>query len=114
MKERLSEHAEKAGGEMSVREAGKKGGDTVRQRYGSGFYETIGRKGGQSTRERHGAEFYEAIGQKGGRVVKDKYGAEFYEEIGHKGGQKVKKLIAEAKRNASNDGVSRGKATAEE
>lgn len=90
---------EKVGGEMSVREAGKKGGDTVRERYGSGFYETIGRKGGQATRERHGAQFYEAIGQKGGRVVKDKYGSNFYEEIGHKGGQKVKQLIAEAKKN---------------
>ena len=91
---------EKPGGEMSVREAGKKGGDTVRNRYGSGLYEKIGRKGGQVTRERHGAEFYEAIGQKGGKVVKDKYGPDFYEEIGHKGGQKVKKLIAEAKKNA--------------
>lgn len=87
-------------GEMSVREAGKKGGDTVRERYGSGFYEQIGRKGGQATRERHGAQFYEQIGQKGGRVVKDKYGSDFYEEIGHKGGQKVKKLIAEAKKLA--------------
>ncbi|MFZ1123743.1 MAG: hypothetical protein WAN59_01200 [Candidatus Baltobacteraceae bacterium] len=93
----------KAGGDMSVREAGKKGGDTVRERYGSGFYETIGRKGGQATRERHGAQFYEAIGQKGGRVVKDKYGSDFYEEIGHKGGQKVKRLIAEAKKNISNE-----------
>ncbi len=87
------------GGDMSVREAGKKGGDTVRERYGSGFYETIGRKGGQATRERHGAEFYETIGQKGGRVVKDKYGSTFYEEIGHKGGQKVKQLIADAKKS---------------
>src|SRR5471030_638330 len=90
-------------GEMSVREAGKKGGDTVRDRYGSGFYEKIGRKGGQVTSERHGAEFYEAIGQKGGRVVKDKYGADFYEEIGHKGGQKVKQLIAEAKKNRATE-----------
>jgi general stress protein YciG len=88
-------------GEMSVREAGKKGGDTVRDRYGSGFYEEIGRKGGQATRERHGAEFYESIGQKGGKVVKEKYGPDFYEQIGHKGGQKVKKLIAEAKKNAA-------------
>jgi general stress protein YciG len=89
------------GAEMSVREAGKKGGDTVRDRYGSQFYEEIGRKGGQATRERHGAEFYEAIGQKGGKVVKEKYGADFYEQIGHKGGQKVKKLIADAKKNAA-------------
>jgi len=86
------------GGEMSVREAGKKGGNTVRDRYGSGFYEEIGRKGGQATRQRHGVEFYESIGQKGGKVVKEKYGPDFYEEIGHKGGQKVKKLIAEAKK----------------
>src|SRR5277367_1315773 len=90
---------DKSGGEMSVREAGKKGGDTVRERYGSGFYEAIGRKGGQATRERHGAQFYEAIGQKGGKVVKEKYGSDFYEEIGHKGGQKVKRLIAEAKKS---------------
>ena len=83
--------------EMSVREAGKKGGDTVRDRYGSAFYEEIGRKGGKATRDRHGVEFYESIGQKGGRVVKEKYGPNFYEEIGHKGGQKVKQLIADAK-----------------
>jgi general stress protein YciG len=89
---------EEPGGEMSVREAGKKGGNTVRDRYGSGFYEEIGRKGGQATRQRHGVEFYESIGQKGGKVVKEKYGPDFYEEIGHKGGQKVKKLIAEAKK----------------
>jgi general stress protein YciG len=96
--ERARQEEEPDGGEMSVREAGKKGGDTVRDRYGSGFYEKIGRKGGQVTRERHGAEFYETIGQKGGKVVKNKYGSDFYEEIGHKGGQKVKKLIAEAKK----------------
>jgi hypothetical protein len=94
-------HDEKPNGEMSVREAGKKGGDTVRERYGSTFYEQIGRKGGQATRERHGTEFYELIGQKGGRTVKDRYGADFYEEIGHKGGQKVKKLIAGAKKSSA-------------
>ncbi len=108
MADEVSKAAPKAkvpGGEMSVREAGKKGGDTVRERYGSGFYEEIGRKGGQATRERHGAQFYESIGQKGGRVVKDKYGSDFYEEIGHKGGQKVKQLIAEAKKNLANGGT---------
>jgi general stress protein YciG len=93
--------AETVGSEMSVREAGKKGGDTVRNRYGSAFYETIGRKGGQATRERHGAGFYESIGQKGGQVVKAKYGPDFYEQIGQKGGQKVKQLIADAKKAAA-------------
>jgi len=94
--------------EMSVREAGKKGGDTVRDRYGSTFYEEIGRKGGKATRDRHGVEFYESIGQKGGKVVKEKYGADFYEEIGHKGGQKVKKLIAEAKKKRSDESPEKG------
>ncbi|MBV8354711.1 MAG: hypothetical protein JO101_05295, partial [Candidatus Eremiobacteraeota bacterium] len=59
--EPLAKPGKGPGGDMSVREAGKKGGDTVRDRYGSGFYEKIGRKGGQVTRQRHGAEFYEAI-----------------------------------------------------
>lgn len=89
---------EQKSGEMSVRDAGKKGGNTVRNRYGSRFYKEIGQKGGKTTRERHGSSFYEAIGQKGGQVVKERYGQEFYEEIGQKGGKTVKFLIAEGKR----------------
>jgi general stress protein YciG len=107
--EKPSNDGGKPNGEMSVREAGKKGGDTVRERYGSTFYELIGRKGGQATRERHGSEFYEAIGQKGGSAVKARYGAGFYEEIGHKGGQAVKKLIAEAKKIISDNEASEKK-----
>jgi hypothetical protein len=38
-------------GEMTVREAGKKGGDTTKQRYGESYYESIGKKGGQKVRE---------------------------------------------------------------
>jgi len=72
----------RAGGEMTVSQAGRKGGETVRERYGSGFYEEIGRKGGKI----------------GGEVVKRRYGAKFYEQIGHKGGQTVKRLIAEGKK----------------
>jgi general stress protein YciG len=52
---------------MTVREAGKKGGDIVKSRYGPQFYAEIGRKGGESTKRRHGSEFYEAIGHKGGQ-----------------------------------------------
>lgn len=66
------------GGEMTVREAGRKGGETTSERYGHEFYEEIGRKGGQK--------------------VRDEYGIPFYEEIGHKGGQKVRDLIEEGKR----------------
>ncbi len=38
-------------GDMTVREAGKNGGETTKQRYGEGYYESIGKKGGQKVRE---------------------------------------------------------------
>jgi general stress protein YciG len=41
-------------GEMTVREAGKKGGE----------------KGGETTARKYGHEFYEEIGHKGGQKVK--------------------------------------------
>ena len=57
-------------GGMTVREAGRKGGRTTKERHGPKFYETIGRKGGQTTKRRHGPDFYERIGKKGGQRVK--------------------------------------------
>ena len=41
---------QKAGG-MSVREAGRKGGEVTARRHGPKFYEEIGRKGGQKVKE---------------------------------------------------------------
>src|SRR5579885_709619 len=94
----------KAGG-MTVREAGQKGGETVKKKYGPEFYEAIGRKGGQATKQAHGHAFYEAIGKKGGKkggeATRDRYGPKFYEEIGQKGGQKVKQLIEQGKKAAA-------------
>ena len=57
--------------EMTVSEAGRKGGETTKKRYGNGFYEAIGKKGGKVTSSRHGKPFYEAIGQKGGQRVRE-------------------------------------------
>ena len=74
--------AAKAGGGMSVREAGRKGGE----------------KGGKTTKERYGTPFYREIGRKGGEAVRDERGHSFYEEIGKKGGQRVRELINEGKR----------------
>ncbi len=37
--------------EMTVREAGKKGGEVLRQERGPRFFEEIGKKGGQRVRE---------------------------------------------------------------
>src|SRR6266568_1694331 len=68
-------------GSMSVSEAGRKGGQTVRDKYGHSFYEEIGRKGGET--------------------VKAERGRSFYEQIGKKGGDKVRQLIEEGKKAAN-------------
>ncbi|MGC8834959.1 MAG: KGG domain-containing protein [Armatimonadota bacterium] len=67
--------------EMTVREAGRKGGMTVREKHGLEFFREIGRKGGQATWRIHGREFYQEIGKKGGQ----------------KGGARVRELIQKAK-----------------
>lgn len=94
----------KGGAGLSVREAGQKGGETVKRKYGPEFYEQIGRKGGLATKLAHGHTFYEQIGKKGGKkggeATRDRYGPDFYERIGQKGGQRVKQLIEEGKRAA--------------
>ncbi|MGH7661788.1 MAG: KGG domain-containing protein, partial [Vulcanimicrobiaceae bacterium] len=101
----MSTPAKKPGGGLTVREAGQKGGETVKRKYGPEFYENIGRKGGQATKAAHGHTFYEQIGKKGGKkggeATRDRYGPTFYEEIGQKGGQKVKALIEQGKRAAA-------------
>ena len=55
---------------MSVSEAGAKGGETTKRRYGHEFYENIGRKGGAKTKAKYGPEYFQVIGQKGGRKSK--------------------------------------------
>ena len=49
-------------------EIGKKGGETVKARHGTGFYSEIGRRGGEAVKERHGPEYYSRIGKKGGKA----------------------------------------------
>ena len=51
-----------------AREAGRKGGEIVKQRYGQAFYQEIGRKGGETVKKSRGAEFYAMIGRKGGEM----------------------------------------------
>src|SRR6266481_880952 len=94
------ENTGKKKGSMSVSEAGRKGGQTVRDKYGHSFYEEIGRKGGETVKAERGRAFYEQIGKKGGESVRAARGPEFYSQIGHKGGQKVRELIEQGKRMA--------------
>ncbi|MEP0825571.1 MAG: hypothetical protein HRF40_08805 [Nitrososphaera sp.] len=83
----------KAGGEARAQdreglsEAGRRGGEVVKERYGSDFYREIGEKGGGAVKERYGTEFYSEIGKRGGETVKQERGAEYYSAIGRKGGE---------------------------
>ena len=51
-----------------AREAGRKGGETVKNRYGPSFYQSIGRKGGETVKRERGTEFYAEIGRLGGEM----------------------------------------------
>ena len=55
---------------MSRAEAGRKGGQTTKDRYGPDHFGRIGRmggrKGGETTKRRYGSEFYQKIGRLGG------------------------------------------------
>lgn len=54
--------------QISVSEAGRRGGNTVKKRYGTEFYQAIGRKGGLATRDKYeGTDFFENIGKQGGK-----------------------------------------------
>jgi general stress protein YciG len=75
--QRSTERTERSEG-MSVREAG--------------------RKGGKTTRDRYGTDFFQEIGAKGGKTVSDRYPSEHFREIGRKGGRRVAELIARAKK----------------
>jgi uncharacterized protein len=47
----MAQSKDKKGGSMTVREAGRKGGEVTAQRHGPHFYEEIGRKGGQKVKQ---------------------------------------------------------------
>jgi general stress protein YciG len=51
-----------------AREAGRKGGETVKNRYGASFYQSIGKKGGETVKRERGTEFYAEIGRRGGEM----------------------------------------------
>lgn len=74
-------------GDLTVREAGRLGGEAVLEKYGRDFYAQIGGKGGEARKEELGSEGYQQLGRKGGETVRDRYGPSFFAQIGGKGGQ---------------------------
>lgn len=76
-------------------EAGRRGGETVKERYGTPFFQTIGRlgaergaeKGGEARKKELGSEGYAQLGRMGGKAVFNKLGREHMREIGRKGGK---------------------------
>ena len=51
-----------------AREAGRKGGEAVKKKYGPSFYRLIGKKGGETVKKERGSEFYAEIGRRGGEM----------------------------------------------
>jgi general stress protein YciG len=55
-------------GATTVVEAGRKGGQRVKELYGPKFYAEIGKKGGKAIADDRGSDYYAAIGKKGGEA----------------------------------------------
>ena len=66
-------------------EEAKRGGQTVREKYGSAFIAQIGKKGGETMKQR-GPAYFADIGRKGGESTKQKHGSELYARAGKAGG----------------------------
>ncbi|OFX16966.1 MAG: hypothetical protein A2Z18_00485 [Armatimonadetes bacterium RBG_16_58_9] len=51
-----------------AKEAGRKGGEAVKRKYGPDFYREIGKKGGETVKQERSSEFYAEIGRRGGEM----------------------------------------------
>src|SRR2546427_2259722 len=80
-------------GELTVRQAGQRGGTSTAGKHGSSFYREIGRRGGQARKGQLGPEGYAKLGRKGGEARKTQLGSRGYAELGRKGGEARKSQL---------------------
>ena len=92
--------------DMTVRQAGRKGGTHTATKHGPEFYREIGRRGGQARKKQLGAGGYADLGRKGGEARKGQLGSEGYAQLGRKGGRRVAELIKRGKRTTGSNGQS--------
>lgn len=62
-----------------------------------------GEKGVEALRDKYGPDAMQQIGKKGGEARKEELGHEGYSELGHKGGQRVRELIEEGKQSEGSE-----------
>ena len=88
------------------REIGRRGGQARKKQLGAGGYADLGRKGGEARKGQLGSEGYAQLGRKGGEARKGQLGSEGYAQLGRKGGRRVAELIKRGKRPPGSNGQS--------
>jgi general stress protein YciG len=80
-------------GDMTVRQAGRKGGKNTADKHGADFYREIGRRGGEARKGQLGPDGYAKLGRKGGEARKTQLGRTGYAELGRRGGEARKSQL---------------------